>query len=39
MAELFDKDNQIRTPIDKARAAAKLQEDKNKELDDALKKQ
>jgi len=31
--------NRIRTPIDKARAAAKLQEEKNKELDDALKKQ
>jgi len=31
--------NQIRTPIDKARTAAKLQEEKNKELDDALKKQ
>ena len=31
--------NQIRTPIDKARSAAKQQEEKNKELDDALKKQ
>jgi hypothetical protein len=30
---------QIRTPIDKARSAAKQQEEKNKELDDALKKQ
>jgi hypothetical protein len=39
MAELFDKDNQTRTPIDKARAAAKQQEEKNKEMEDALKKQ
>ena len=31
--------NQIRTPIDKARSAAKQQEDKNKQLDDALQKQ
>jgi len=31
--------NQIRTPIDKARSAAKQQEEKNKELEDALKKQ
>ena len=31
--------NQIRTPIDKARSAAHQQEEKNKELDDALKKQ
>jgi len=30
---------QIRTPIDKARSAAKQQEEKNKEMDDALKKQ
>jgi hypothetical protein len=39
MAELFDKDNQTRTPIDKARTAAKQQEEKNKEMEDALKKQ
>lgn len=31
--------NQIRTPIDKARSAAKQQEEKSKEMDDALKKQ
>lgn len=31
--------NQIRTPIDKARSAAKQQEEKNRELEDALKKQ
>jgi hypothetical protein len=31
--------NQIRTPIDKARSVAKQQEEKNKEMDDALKKQ
>jgi hypothetical protein len=31
--------NRTRTPVDKARSAAKLQEEKNKELDDALKKQ
>jgi len=31
--------NQIRTPIDKARSAAKQQEEKNRELDDALKRQ
>ena len=30
---------QIRTPIDKARSVAKQQEEKNKELDDAVKKQ
>jgi hypothetical protein len=30
---------QIRTPIDKARSVAQQQEDKAKELDDALKKQ
>jgi len=30
---------QIRTPIDKARSVAKQQEEKNKEMDDALKKQ
>lgn len=30
---------QIRTPIDKARSVAKQQEDKNKELDDAVKRQ
>ena len=30
---------QIRTPIEKARSVAKQQEDKNKELDDAVKKQ
>ena len=31
--------NQIRTPIDKARSVAQQQEDKAKEMDDALKKQ
>ena len=31
--------NQIRTPIDKARSVAQQQEEKNKELDDTLKKQ
>jgi hypothetical protein len=31
--------NQIRTPINKARSAAKQQEEKNRELDDALNKQ
>ncbi|MGE5258600.1 MAG: hypothetical protein ACM3KE_18135 [Hyphomicrobiales bacterium] len=31
--------NQIRTPIDKARSVAKLQEGKDREMDDALKKQ
>ena len=31
--------NQIRTPIDKARSAAQQQQDKAKEMDDALKKQ
>ena len=31
--------NQIRTPIEKARSVAKQQEEKNKEMDDALKKQ
>jgi hypothetical protein len=31
--------NQIRTPIDKARSVAQQQEDKTKEMDDALKKQ
>jgi PBP1b-binding outer membrane lipoprotein LpoB len=31
--------NRIRTPIDKARSVAKQQEEKNKEMDDALKKQ
>jgi hypothetical protein len=31
--------NQIRTPIDKARSVAKQQEEKNKKLDDTLKKQ
>jgi hypothetical protein len=31
--------NQIRTPIDKARSAAKLQEGKDREMDDTLKKQ
>lgn len=31
--------NQIRTPIDKARSVAKQQEDKAKEMDDAVKKQ
>jgi hypothetical protein len=31
--------NQIRTPIDKARSAAKQQEERNKELNDAVKKQ
>jgi len=31
--------NQIRTPIDKARSAAKLEEEKNMEMEDALKKQ
>ena len=31
--------DQIRTPIDKARSVAPQQEEKNKELDDTLKKQ
>ena len=31
--------NQIRTPIDKARSVAQQQEEKNKELDNTLKKQ
>ena len=31
--------NQIRTPIDKARSVAKQQEDKAKEMGDALKNQ
>ena len=31
--------NQIRTPIDKARSVAQQQEEKNKEVDDAVKKQ
>jgi len=31
--------NQIRTPIDKARSVAQQQSEKNKEVDDALKKQ
>ena len=31
--------HQIRTPIDKARSVAQQQEEKNKELDDTLKKQ
>ncbi|MBI5581439.1 MAG: hypothetical protein HY895_19985 [Deltaproteobacteria bacterium] len=31
--------NQIRTPIDKARSVAQQQEDKAKEMDDALKNQ
>lgn len=31
--------NQIRTPIDKARSVAQQQQDKAKEMDDALKKQ
>jgi hypothetical protein len=31
--------NQIRTPIDKARSAAQQQEERNKELNDAVKKQ
>jgi hypothetical protein len=31
--------NQIRTPINKARSAAQQQEEKNKEVDDVLKKQ
>jgi hypothetical protein len=31
--------NQIRTPIDKARSVAQQQEDKAKEIDDALKQQ
>jgi hypothetical protein len=31
--------NQISTPIDKARSVAQQQEEKNKELDDTLKKQ
>ena len=31
--------NQIRTPIDKARSVAQQQEEKAKELDDAVKKQ
>ena len=31
--------NQIRTPIDKAHSVAKQQENKNKEMEDALKKQ
>jgi hypothetical protein len=30
---------QIRTPIDKARSVAQQQEEKNKEVDDAVKKQ
>ena len=30
--------NQIRTPIDKARSVAQQQEEKNKELNDAVKK-
>jgi len=30
---------QIRTPIEKARSVARQQEDKNKELDDAVKRQ
>jgi hypothetical protein len=31
--------NQIRAPIDKARSVAQQQEDRAKEMDDALKKQ
>lgn len=31
--------NQIQTPIEKARSVAKQQEEKNKEVDDAVKKQ
>jgi hypothetical protein len=30
---------QIRTPIDKARSVGQQQEEKNKEVDDAVKKQ
>jgi hypothetical protein len=31
--------HQIRTPIDKARSVVKQQEEKNKEVDDAVKRQ